>query len=109
MRTPHTVFQNRRATIPRTFIVSLSLLALVSIGLGPGGAAAGSMNTSSASVVQTTVPMLTGVFQVVNDGPGEQFDPRANFDRTAYVNDDSQGAQTIHYFDFATQTNLECQ
>lgn len=78
MRTPHTVFHNRHLTIARALIVSLIGVALVSIGRGPGGAAAGSMNTSSASVVQTTVPMLTGMFQVVNDGPGEQFDPHTN-------------------------------
>ena len=100
MRTPHTVFQNRRLTVARALIVSLIGVALVSIGLGPGGAAAGSMNTSSASVVQTTVPMLTGVFQVVNYGPGDQCDPHTNCERD--VNDDNQGAQSVHYFDFAT-------
>lgn len=101
MRTQYTVFQNQRLTIARALILSLIGVALVSIGHGPGGAAAGSMNTASASALQTTVPMLTGVFQVVNDGPGEQFDPHTNCERV-YVNDDNQGAQSVHYLDFAT-------
>ena len=104
MTTPHTVFQNRRPTIARALTVSLIAVAAVSIGFGLRGASAGSMTTPSASV-QTTVPMLTGELQVVNDGPGDQTDPHVNCDRVAYTNDDNQGSQLIHYFDFATNTD----
>ena len=104
MKTPHTVFQNRRPRIARAIIVSLIAVAAVSIGIGLRGASAGSMTTPSASV-QTTVPMLTGVFQVVNDGLGTQTDPHANCDLVSYTNDDHLGVASIHYFDFSTNTD----
>ena len=58
MRTPHTVFHNRRLTIARALIVSLIGVALVSIGLGSGGAAAGSMKLDTITVGVNPVALV---------------------------------------------------
>jgi hypothetical protein len=105
MTTPHTVFKNRRTTIARTLIVSLIAIGLASIGIRPGGTSAGSMGTEAAPALQTTVPMLQGTFQVVNNGPGDQTDPHLDCDRVSYTNDNFFGLLSIHYFDFATNAD----
>lgn len=106
MNTPHTVFQTRRPLQKlRTLIALLITVALVGISARPTSVVASCTNPESNVVVQTSVPMLSGTFQTVNDGPGEQTDPHSNCDRASYTNDDNLGTQTIRYFDFATSTD----
>lgn len=106
MRTPHTVFQIYRAQkITRALIVLLIAVALIGMHRGPIHVAANTSTDSTVVLDPTTAPLLAGTFQVVNDGPGDQLDPHANCDRVSYTNDDNQGAQSIHYFDFATNTD----
>ena len=62
--------------------------------------------TQSDAVLQTTTaPMLTGTFQTVNGGFGDQTDPHIDCNRASYTNDDFFGALSIRYFDFATNTD----
>lgn len=107
MRTPHTVFPNRPLRrIARAVIVLAITAALTGFYRGPGRVTSGSTTPETTVPLQTTtVPMLSGTFQTVNDGPGDQTDPHADCDRMSYTNDDNQGVQLIHYFDFATNTD----
>jgi hypothetical protein len=119
MKTTHTVFQNRRRPVARTLSVLLSLLAIVSIGRGSWGAAAGSMNISSASVSQSTVPMLTAVaadsteapmlegsLQQIGKKEGRQSGGRIDGNLVSYMDLDDYLLETrIRYFDLATNTD----
>src|SRR5437773_8662826 len=87
-------------------LVLLMALALVSINAGPGLSAARSKRAKSAIGSQAwTLPILTGTFHVVNNGPGNQTNPHVDCNLASYTNDDFQGSSTIHYFDFTTNTD----
>ncbi len=92
MRTPHSVFQNRRPLKQtRTLIVLLIVVALVAIDSGPRSVTARSTATQSAVFQTTTVPMLAGTAQPINNGPGWQTDPHVSCEMVSYTNDDNQG------------------
>ena len=106
MRTPHSVFQNRRPLKQtRTLIVLLIVVALVAINSGPRSVTARSTATQSAVFQTTTVPMLAGTAQPINNGPGWQTDPHVSCEMVSYTNDDNQGTLQIQYFDIATNTD----
>ena len=72
MRTPHTVFQNRRLleSAPR-LIVLWTAVAISIINAGPSPVASKGTVTEAEVVLDTAnAPMLSGPFQTVNDGFG---------------------------------------
>ena len=107
MRNIHTVIRYRRPLRQtRRLLVLLIAVALVSINAGPSLSAAASKGAQSAVVSQTTtITMLPGTTQAINNGPGNQTNPHIYCDLASYTNDDFQGASTIHYFDFSTSTD----
>src|SRR5262245_9392409 len=109
MKTPHTVFQNRRLLkLTRTLIVLLVAAALFGLYRASGHSTSTRPGTSSEGVLDpTAAPVLPGTFAVVNDGFGDQTDPRIGCDLASYINDDFFGARQIRYFDFATNTDHE--
>ena len=50
-------------------------------------------------------PILTGTFSAVNNGPGNQTNPKVDCATASYTNDDFQGSSMIHYWDFSTGTD----
>ncbi|MBI3184128.1 MAG: hypothetical protein HYZ28_18500 [Myxococcales bacterium] len=58
------------------------------------------------AVSPTNGPTLVTSQTTVNNGPGNQLDPRVSGDFAAYSNSVS-GSQTIHYFNFATSADSE--
>jgi WD40 repeat protein len=107
MRTLRTIIRNRRPLKQsRAVIVLLIAVALVGINRGPLPVAAKSTTTQPTVVLQTTtVPMLAGVLQPINNGPGNQTDPHIDCDIVSYTDDDFQGTLQIRYFDFTTNTD----
>jgi hypothetical protein len=107
MRTIHAVIRNRRQLKPsRGLVVLLIAVALVAIDVRPSRIAASGAATQPTVALQTaTVPMLTGNFQVVNNGPGNQYNPHVDCNLVSYTNDDFMGTSTIHYFDLSTNTD----
>ena len=107
MRTIRTIIRNRRPLKQsRALIVLLIAVALVGINRGPRPVAAKSTTTQPAVVLQTTtVPMLAGTSQTINDGPGQQTDPHVYCNLASYTNDDDMGTLQIRYFDFTTNTD----
>ena len=67
--------------------------------------------TATSSRVQPVVfqdpPIqpLTGTFQVVNNGPGDQTDPDVDCNLTSYASQDTQGNSQIHYL--AAPANID--
>ena len=59
------------------------------------------LNSVSTLVTATptgpTVIPLSGTFQAVNNGPGDQIEPDLDCNLTSYRNDDGQGLSLIHY------------
>jgi hypothetical protein len=49
-------------------------------------------------------PLLTGTFQVVNNGAGDQIDPHVSGNIASYT-DDQAGEIAIRYYDFVTNTD----
>jgi hypothetical protein len=83
----------------RTIIVLLIALALAGIDHGPSQAAAPPLSQTT-----TTIPMLPGTTQPIKVGPGNQLNPHVACNLASYTNDDFEGASTIRYLDFATNT-----
>jgi hypothetical protein len=67
--------------------------------------AAGALSGSATYTVSAQAPALVGSFTVVNNGPGNQYNPHVACDLASYTNDDFQGSSTIHYYDFASNTD----
>src|SRR5262245_47238168 len=87
----------------RTERLLLLLMAVTLVGssAGRGPVAARSNRTSYAAVLQTTtVPALTGTFQFINNGSGMWISPHVDCNVASYA-----GGDSIHYFDFATNTD----
>jgi hypothetical protein len=79
-------------------------ISVTGINASRGSVVATSTLAQSTVVLQTTaVPTLTGTFQVVNNGSGNQTNPHVNCDLASYTNiDDFTGQSTLHYWNFAT-------
>src|SRR6516225_863478 len=106
MKTIHAVIRNLWP-LKRTQRLLLLLMAVTLAGNNahPGLVAARGNGTRSDVVLQTTtVPALTGTFQVINNGPGEQTNPHVDCNLASYTDGNTA---TIHYFDFATNTDHE--
>ena len=102
MKTIHAVIRNRWP-LKQTQRLLVLLLAVTLVGTitGPSSVAARSTGTPSAAVLQTTtVPALTGTFQLFSNGPSLLISPRVDCNRASYT-----GWDSIHYFDFATNTD----
>jgi len=96
------IFRHRRA-IRNSVTVMLLLIALAFMASHQQpGRAAHTVNTQAVVTPPPTVPMLTGTFAAVNNGPSDQTNPHVDCNRVSYTNDDFQGSSTIHYFDFST-------
>jgi len=94
---------HRRLPQSRRLIVLMIAISVTGINASRGSVVATSTAAQSTIVLQTTaVPTLTGTFQVVNNGPGNQTNPHINCDIASYTNDDFMGRSTLHYWDFAT-------
>jgi Tol biopolymer transport system component len=102
----YTLRRNRRPLQQsHRLIVLLMVVLLASLPVAPRLVAAGSTGTQSAVVSQTTtLPVLTGTFQVVDTSAGDQINPGIDCDLAAYTSDDLQGNTEIRYFDFSTNT-----
>jgi len=107
MRTPYTTIPTVRPLKKlRTLIVLVIAVALVGVAPPPSRVAAQTVSVESVVVLQPeTAPMLTGTFQAVNNGFGDQTDPHIDCDLASYTNDDFFGFLSIHYFDFSTNTD----
>ena len=112
MSTPHTVFQNRRALkFFRTLILFLIAVALVSCVFRNKQIVTATTTTESVVVLDPTTALpLTGTFQTINNGPGNQLDAHVDGDLASYFNDYfdndlNRRIWTIRYFDFATNTD----
>lgn len=58
------------------------------------------------NVPYPSLQTLTGISQVVNNGPGDQSDPHVDCNLVSYTSKDLQtGASQVHYFDFVTNTD----
>ena len=86
-------------------------LIVVSIAIVVFGLIEASRSPVTATEAQTMVelqtanaPMLTGTFQVVDNGPGHQTDPHVDCGLASYTNDDDMGSLTVRYYDFATNS-----
>jgi Tol biopolymer transport system component len=101
MKTIHVVIGNRwRLKQTQRLLVLLLAATLVGSVAGPSLVAARSRGTRSAVVLQTTtVPALTGTFQLIYNGPAQQR-PHVDCNLVSYT-----GWDSIHYFDFATNSD----
>lgn len=79
----------------RTLIILLIVVALTST----------SATLTPHAQVTTTTPMLPGITQPIGVGPGNQVNPSVTCNVASYTNDDFEGTSSIHYFDFATNTD----
>jgi hypothetical protein len=86
----------------RTFIALFLAAVVTSISATPTQRAAN--NNPSIFPQTTTIPMLTGTTQPINNGVGNQTYPRVACNLASYTNDDLEGSSTIKYLDFATNT-----
>jgi len=85
----------------------LSIAAVVT-ALPTTRVSAGSAPVESTIVLQTTDALpLTGSFQAINNGPGDQTNPHVECNLLTYTNDDFMGLSTIHYHDLSTNTDNE--
>ena len=58
-------------------------------------------------ILQTPAPLtLSGTFQAVNNGPGDQTDPDLDCNLTAYASQDAPGNTRIHFFAPPSNTDL---
>ena len=53
----------------------------------------------------TSIPMLSGTTQAIGVAPGSQTNPSVTCNVASYTSDDFEGSSSIHYFDFATNTD----
>src|SRR5215831_19021802 len=85
----------------------LSIAAVVT-ALPTTRVSAGSAPVESTIVLQTTDALpLTGSFQAINNGPGDQTNPHVECNLLTYTNDDFMGRSTIHYHDLSTNNDNE--
>lgn len=86
----------------RSFIALFLAAVVTSISATPTQRAAS--NNLSIFPQTTTIPMLAGTTQPINNGVGNQTSPRVACSLASYTNDDLEGSSTIKYLDFATNT-----
>jgi len=80
------------------------LIALILTLINTGGRY---VVANSTAVPQTpTAPMLSGTFQVVNNGPGDQTNPDVDCNLISYASDNLQGSSLIHFISASTNTDL---
>ena len=61
--------------------------------------------SAQSSATATTIPMLSGTRQAIGVAPGNQTNASVTCNVSSYTNDDLEGTSSIHYFDFATNTD----
>src|SRR4051812_29972912 len=85
----------------RRFLVLFVAAALLTVN------ATSNRLVSNASPLQAgSVPILTGTFQTINNGPGNQTNPHVSRNLASYTAIDAiTGQSTLHYWDFATGTD----
>lgn len=86
----------------RTLIFLLILAVLTSTTATLNSHAARSVEPLAQA---TTTPMLSGTTQAIGVAAGDQTNPSVTCNLVSYTNDDFDGSSTIHYFDFATNTD----
>ena len=94
--TNHSRLHRRRGLI--VLSIAMAVVGLIEADRSPVAA------TDAQLVVElrtADAPMLTGTFQVVDNGPGEQTDPHIDCGVASYTNDDDLGSLTVRYYDFA--------
>ena len=87
----------------RTLILLLIVATLTSMAATVSPRAARLSAQSSATA--TTIPMLSGTRQAIGVAPGNQTNASVTCNIASYTNDDLEGTSSIHYFDFATNTD----
>ena len=86
----------------RSFIALFLAAVVTSISATPTQRAAS--NNLSIFPQTTTIPMLAGTTQPINNRVGNQTSPRVACNLASYTDDDLEGSSTIKYLDFATNT-----
>jgi len=87
----------------RTLIFLLILAVLTSTTATLNSQAA--LNSVELPAQTATIPMLSGTTQPIGVAPGSQTNPSVACNVATYTNDDFDGSSSIHYFDFATNTD----
>src|SRR6266513_4367550 len=90
MRTIRKAITNhRRLQQSRRLIVLMIAISVTSINASRGSIVATSTLAQSTVVLQTTaLPTLTGTFEPIHVGPGNQTNPHVNCDLASYTNID---------------------
>jgi len=87
----------------RTLIFLLIVAVLTSTTATLNSRAA--LNNVELPAQVTSIPMLSGTKQAIGVAPGSQTNPSVTCNVATYTNDDFDGSSSIHYFDFATNTD----
>ena len=87
----------------RILIILLIVVALTSMTATPKPLAAS--NSMGPLAQAATIPMLSGTTQAIGVAAGTQTNPSVTCNLASYTNDDFEGTSSIHYFDFATNTD----
>ena len=95
---------------PRKLLVSqIALLIALLISDIPQSGCSVAAKSARATFLQVpqimNASMLSGTFQAVGVGPGDQVNPHVDCNLASYANDDFFGRSTIRYFDFSTNTD----
>lgn len=87
----------------RTLIFLLIVAVLTSTTATLNSRAA--LNNVELPAQVTSIPMLSGTKQAIGVAPGSQTNPSVTCNVATYTSDDFEGTSSIHYFDFATNTD----
>jgi hypothetical protein len=87
----------------RTLILLLIVATLTSMAATVSPRAA--LLSVQTSATATTIPMLSGTTQPIGVAAGNQTNPSVACNLASYTSDDLAGTSSIHYFDFATNTD----
>lgn len=85
----------------RIFLLILAVLTSTTATLNSQAA----LNSVELPAQTATIPMLSGTTQPIGVAPGSQTNPSVACNVATYTNDDFDGSSSIHYFDFATNTD----
>jgi hypothetical protein len=107
MKSRNTIFRNRSVVAQTTRGLITLLISVALLGINPAQRAVVARSATTANVVTPTTALpLTGIFQTINNLPGDQLDAHVDDDLASYFNNDlTQHSWTIRYFDFATNTD----
>jgi len=87
----------------RILVILLIVAALTSMTATPNPLAAS--NSIEPLAQAATTPMLPGTTQAIKLAQGNQTNPSVACSVATYTNDDFEGNSSIHYVDFATNTD----